>query len=114
VTIIGVVGDFKNAGLALPPEPQIIVLHSQHPLVNYSFKDIVIRTASEPRLLAPEIRRQLRELDPDMSFAEVQTMEELVEAQTAHNVSPLFSWLPLLQPVWCSPWSESTAWFLFS
>jgi hypothetical protein len=82
VTIIGVVGDFKNAGLALPPEPQITVLYSQHPLVNYGFKDIVIRTASEPRLLAPEIRRQLRELDPDMPFAEVQTMEELVEAQT--------------------------------
>jgi putative ABC transport system permease protein len=82
VTIIGVVGDFKNAGLALPPEPQITVLYSQHPLVNYGFKDIVIRTASEPRLLAPEIRRQLRELDPDMPFAEVQTMQELVEAQT--------------------------------
>jgi predicted permease len=82
VTIIGVMGDFKNAGLALPPEPQITVLYSQHPLVNYGFKDIVIRTASEPRLLLPEIRRQLHELDPDMPFAEVQTMDEIVEAQT--------------------------------
>lgn len=82
VTIIGVIGDFKNAGLALPPEPQIVALYSQHPLVNYGFKDIVIRTASEPRLLAPEIRRQLHELDSDMPFAEVQTMDELVEAQT--------------------------------
>jgi len=82
VTIIGVAGDFRNAGLAHPPEPQITVLYSQHPLVNYSFKDIVIRTASEPRLLVPEIRRQLHELDPDMPFAEVQTMEELVIAQT--------------------------------
>ena len=82
VTIIGVMGDFKNAGLALPPEPQITVLYAQHPLVNYGFKDIVIRTASEPRLLLPEIRRQLHELDPDMPFAEVQTMDEIVEAQT--------------------------------
>jgi predicted permease len=82
VTIIGVMGDFKNAGLALPPEPQITVLYSQHPLVNYGFKDIVIRTASEPRLLLPEIRRQLHELDPDMPLAEVQTMDEIVEAQT--------------------------------
>jgi len=82
VTIIGVMGDFKNAGLALPSEPQITVLYSQHPLVNYGFKDVVIRTASEPRLLLPEIRRQLHELDPDMSFAEVQTMDEIVEAQT--------------------------------
>jgi predicted permease len=82
VTVIGVAGDFRNAGLAYAPEPQIVVLYSQHPLVNYGFKDIVIRTASEPRLLAPEIRRQLQELDPDMPFAEVQTMDELVEAQT--------------------------------
>src|SRR5260370_39480137 len=82
VTITGVVGDFRNAGLANPPEPQITVLYSQHPVVNYGFKDIVIRTASEPRLLVPEIRRQLHELDPDMPFAEVQTMEELVLAQT--------------------------------
>ena len=82
VTIIGVMGDFKNAGLAFPPEPQITVLYSQHPLVNYGFKDVVIRTASEPRLLLPEIRRQLHELDPDMPFAEVQTMDEIVEAQT--------------------------------
>jgi predicted permease len=82
VTIIGVMGDFKNAGLALPPEPQITVLYSQHPLVNYGFKDVVIRTASEPRLLLPEIRRQLHELDPDMPFAEVQTMDEIVEAQS--------------------------------
>ena len=83
VTIIGVMGDFKNAGLALPPEPQITVLYSQHPLVNYGFKDVVIRTAAEPRLLLPEIRRQLHELDPDMPFAEVQTMDEIVEAQTS-------------------------------
>ena len=82
VTIIGVAGDFRNAGLAHPPEPQITVLYSQHPLVNYGFKDIVIHTASEPRLLVPEIRRQLHEQDPDMPFAEVQTIEELVEAQT--------------------------------
>ncbi len=82
VTIIGVVGDFRNAGLALPPQPQVTVLYSQHPLVNYGFKDIVIRTASEPHLLVPEIRGQLHELDPDMPFAEVQTMDEIVEAQT--------------------------------
>jgi len=82
VTIIGVVGDFRNTGLALPPEPQITVLYSQHPLVNYGFKDIVIRTASDPRSLASEIRNQLHRLDRDMPFSEVQTMEELVEAQT--------------------------------
>jgi predicted permease len=82
VTIVGIIGDFRNNGLALPPEPQIVVLYSQHPLVNYGFKDIVIRTASEPSSLAPAIRHQLHDLDSDMPFAEVQTMEALVEEES--------------------------------
>jgi putative ABC transport system permease protein len=82
VTIIGVIGDFKNAGLALPPQPQITVLYSQNPLVNGGFKDILVRTASEPRPLETAIRGQLHALDSDMPLAEVQTIDELVERQT--------------------------------
>ena len=82
VIIVGVIGDFKNTGLTVPPEPQIIGLYAQHPLVNYGFKEIVIRTASEPRLLVPEISRQLHEIDPDVPLAEVQTIDEIVEKQT--------------------------------
>ncbi len=82
VTIIGIIGDFRNSGLASPPEPQIIVLYSQHPFVNYSFKDIVIRTPSNPHLLVPEITRQLHAMDADMPFAQVRTIDEIVEQQT--------------------------------
>jgi putative ABC transport system permease protein len=83
VTIIGVMGGFKNAGLALPPQPQIIGLYAQHPLVNYGFKDIVIRTAAaEPHSMEAAIRAQLRSLDSEMPFAEVQTIDELVAEQT--------------------------------
>jgi putative ABC transport system permease protein len=81
VEIIGVIGDFKNAGLALAPQPQITVLYSQNPLVNGGFKDIVIRTASEPHLVESEIRSQLRALDSDLPLAEVQTIDELIERQ---------------------------------
>jgi putative ABC transport system permease protein len=82
VTIVGVIGDFKNVGLALAPEPEITVLYSQHPLVNYGFKDIVIRTASDPRVLVPEVRDQLHQMDSDIPFSAVRTMDELVERQT--------------------------------
>jgi putative ABC transport system permease protein len=82
VTIIGVIGDFKNAGLALAPQPQITVLYSQHPLVNGGFKDILIRTAWEPHLVESEVRGQLHALDADMPLAEAQTIDELVERQT--------------------------------
>jgi putative ABC transport system permease protein len=82
VTIIGVIGDFKNRGLALPPEPQIIGLYTQHPLVNYGFKEILVRTAADPRLLVPEIESQMHQIDPDIPFAQVQTIDEVVEEQT--------------------------------
>ncbi len=81
VTVIGVIGDIRNVGLALPPEPQILVLYSQHPLVNYGSKDLLVRTAGEPQFVLPEIRRQLREMDSDIPLAEVQTMDELVAKQ---------------------------------
>lgn len=81
-TIVGVVGDFRNVSLVLPPEPQITVLYSQHPLVNYGFKDIVIRTATDPNALVPEIRRQLHAIDSELPLAEVKTMDDVVAQQT--------------------------------
>lgn len=64
VTIVGIFNDFRSHGLAESPEPQIIGLYSQQPIVNYGFKDIVVRTASEPQLLVLQIENQLHALDP--------------------------------------------------
>lgn len=85
LTVIGVIGNFKNNGLARPPDPQIVVLYCQHPAVNYGFKDLVIRTASDPHLIAPEIGSQLHDLDADMPFAEVQTLGELIEDENGEQ-----------------------------
>jgi len=82
VTIIGVIGDLKNAGLAAPSKPEIVCLYSQHPAVNYGFKDIVIRTAVEPHSIEPAVRHQLHDLDADMPFAEVETMDEIIADET--------------------------------
>ena len=82
VTIIGVIGDIKNAGLAAPAKPEIVCLYSQHPAVNYGFKDIVIRTAVEPHSIEPAVRSQIHDLDADMVFAEVETMDEMIADQT--------------------------------
>jgi predicted permease len=82
VTIVGVIGDFKNTGLALPPEPQIIGLYAQHPLVNYGSKEILVRTAAEPRLLTRDIGAQLHRIGADIPFAQVQTIDEVVQEQT--------------------------------
>ena len=81
VTIVGVIGDFRNRGLVLAPQPQIIGLYSQHPIVNFGFKDIVVRTAAELRAVSREIASQLYALDSDMPLAEVQTFDEVIQHQ---------------------------------
>ncbi|HKF53577.1 MAG TPA: ABC transporter permease [Candidatus Acidoferrales bacterium] len=82
VTIVGVISDFRNNGLVAPPEPQIIALYSQHPLVTYGFRDIVVRTAADPHLMIPEITRQLHAMDAELPFAQTRTIDEIVEQQT--------------------------------
>ena len=82
VTVIGVIGDIKNAGLAAASKPEIVCLYSQHPAVNYGFKDIVVRTAVAPHSIEPAVRNQIRDLDADMVFAEVETMDELISDET--------------------------------
>jgi len=81
VIIVGVIANFRNGGLAGSPQPQIIGLYSQHPVVNYGFKDLVVRTVAEPRVLLRVIADQLHSLDPDMPLAEVQTFDEIVKRQ---------------------------------
>ena len=82
-TIIGVIGNTMNRGLALPPLPHINTLFRQTPDLNAGFKNLIVRTRLDPMQLAPPIRRQLHSLDADLPFAEVSTMEELMRGETA-------------------------------
>jgi putative ABC transport system permease protein len=82
-TIVGVTGDTMNRGPALPPMPHFTTLFRQTPDLNVGFKTLIVRTALNPLQLAGSIRGQLRLLDPNLPFAEVATMGELMEQQTA-------------------------------
>jgi hypothetical protein len=55
MTVVGVVGNFLNAGMAMPVAPQIPALFRQQPDLNYSFKDIVLRTVIDPKTIAPAV-----------------------------------------------------------
>jgi predicted permease len=82
-TIVGVVGNTMNRGPALPPMPHFTTLFRQTPDLNVGFKTLIVRTALEPLQLAGSIRAQLHSLDPNLPFAEVATMDQLIEQQTA-------------------------------
>ena len=83
LTIIGVIGDTMNRGLALPPAPQLTALFRQTPDLNYGFKNLIVRTELDPLQLAPAIRQQLHRLDRDLPFAEVSSMDEIMQQQTS-------------------------------
>jgi putative ABC transport system permease protein len=82
-TIIGVMGNSLNRGLSLPPEPQLTALFRQTPDLNYGFKNLIVRTLLDPLQLAAPIRRALHSLDANLPFAEVFSMEQIIELQTA-------------------------------
>ena len=82
-TIVGVSGNTMNRGPALPPMPHFTTLFRQTPDLNVGFKTLIVRTALHPLLLAALIREQLHSLDANLPFAEVATMDELIEQQTA-------------------------------
>jgi putative ABC transport system permease protein len=82
-TIIGVIGNSMNRGLALAPLPHITTLFRQTPELNAGFKNLIVRTSLDPMQLAPPIRKQLHALDADLPFAEVSTMDQIMDRQTA-------------------------------
>jgi len=82
-TIVGVIVDTMNRGPALPPMPHITTLFRQTPDLNVGFKNLIVRTALDPLALASSIRQQLHALDPNLPFAEVTTMNEVMQQQTA-------------------------------
>jgi putative ABC transport system permease protein len=84
-TIIGVIGDAMNRGLSLPPAPQLTSLFRQTPDLNYGFKNLIVRTALDPMQLAPPIRQQLHLLDSDLPFAEVSSMDAIMQQQTSER-----------------------------
>lgn len=83
ITIVGVVRNFMNRGMALAPEPQMFNLFRQLPGLNFGFKDIVVRTATEPRSIVPAVARELKLLDPDIPLGEVRDMQTHMSNQTA-------------------------------
>jgi putative ABC transport system permease protein len=82
-TIVGVVGNTMNRGPALPPMPHFTTLFRQTPDLNVGFKTLIVRTGLDPMQLAAPIRQQLHSLDPNLPFAEVATIDELILQQTA-------------------------------
>ncbi|HEY7409377.1 MAG TPA: ABC transporter permease [Vicinamibacteria bacterium] len=81
-TIVGVAADVHYGGLQARPVPLVYVPYAQGAegaLTMY----LVVRSAGDPRALAPTLRERIREVDPDVAAASIRTMDDRVSAAKA-------------------------------
>jgi putative ABC transport system permease protein len=73
--IIGVAGDVRQLGLDRPSEPELFVPFLQRPV---PFGYFIVRTASDPLILATGVRAAVESVDKDQPIFDVQTMEQRI------------------------------------
>lgn len=73
-SIIGVAGDVRDRGPALPVRPTIFLAHGQFPVDFFSF---AIRERGEPAALVEPLRRIVADLNPDLPMFRVRSMDQI-------------------------------------
>ena len=87
MTVVGVVADMRQAGLAQPPGTELFVPVSQArnagggPMARDL--NVVIRTASRPDDLAGPLRDAVKEIDARVAISRIETMETVVGRSVA-------------------------------
>ncbi len=82
LTVIGVVGDVKQRGLASDTE-RIGAYYFPHTQEAARSMTLVVRTGTEPHTIVPSSRRVLAAVDAELPFYSVLTMEERVRESVA-------------------------------
>jgi predicted permease len=80
MTIVGIVGDMRHRGLDFEPAPEYYLPHSQLP---YRVMTLAVRSRQDPRGLSHVIRKEVHELDLELSVANVRTMENVASDSIA-------------------------------
>jgi putative ABC transport system permease protein len=80
ITIVGVVGDMRHRGLDVEAKPEYYLPHPQN-----AYRGMILATRSkqDPRSLADSIRREIRQLDPELPAANVRTLENIASDSIA-------------------------------
>lgn len=80
LTVVGIVGDVKDAPTSVAAEPGFWWSHEGAP-----FRDmaVVVRYDGDPGVMAAALRSEVRRLNPGLAVANVQQMDQIVEASVA-------------------------------
>jgi predicted permease len=90
--IVGVVADVRMRELTGTNEPQVYLSHQQVSDRTFEWfapKDLVVRSSGDPLSLVPMVRAIVHKADPDVPLSDVQTLEQLVDADSAPRVTQL-------------------------
>ncbi len=79
-SVVGVVGDVKEAGLDEQHPAEIYLPYAQKPVGGM---DVVLRTTVPPLSLAAVVRGAVHDLDPDLPVARIETLSRIVAASIA-------------------------------
>ena len=85
LTVVGVVGNFRNFDVASQPRPTIFFPISQLAAGTALLRDWVVRTTGDPLAIAADVRQAIWSLDKDMPISRVQTMEEVRSSSVAEQ-----------------------------
>jgi predicted permease len=80
-TIVGVVKEIRERGVAEELHPAVYRVHEQANQSGDQPSGIVVRTAVEPASIVPAIRQAIWSVDENQPVARVQTIEEIVDRQ---------------------------------
>jgi len=72
--IVGIAGDGRTGDLTQPPSPEIYLSLWQATAFS---KDLVIRTAADPRAVIGAVRGELRAVDPTVAVERVRTLDQV-------------------------------------
>ncbi len=73
--IVGVVGDVRHSGLDVDAPPELYFANYQ---ATWRWASVVLR-ADHPASLSAAVRRQVRELDPNLALGKVRTLNEIMQ-----------------------------------
>ena len=85
LTVVGVVGDVRQGGVGLPPQPEIYIPLSQSEWA--SAMNVVVRTSGPLPGLDQQLRQIVEAIDPNLPVTRVTSMEDVMVASIA---SPRF------------------------
>jgi predicted permease len=84
--VVGIAGDVHQAGIATPPSTELFFYNPQAAQLGANVQramSLVVRTERNPLVLAPAVERIVREIDPALPVAGLQTLEQNVAGTMA-------------------------------